>query len=98
MKLFVFLVNYKVGLDKVDEHLAAHRSYLQNGYKNGILLASGPRNPRNGGLIIGKFANLQAAKDFSKDDPFCINNIANYEIFEFEPVLHSEILKDFLQS
>lgn len=97
MKLFVCLVNYNVPLEQVEKHLSAHRSYLQQGYDDGILLASGPREPRVGGVVIGKFECINCAKAFAKADPFCVNNIASYEIIEFEPVLHSNILDNFLK-
>lgn len=97
MKLFVFLVNYTASIDKIDEFLAAHRSYLNDGYKEGFLLASGPREPRDGGLIIGKFECINCANAFAKADPFSKNNLAEYKIYEFNPVLHSEILNDFLK-
>ena len=35
---------------------------------------------------------------FSQADPFTQHNLARYEIFEFEPVLHADFLKEFLQS
>lgn len=96
--LFVLLVQYTVPLEDIEANLAAHRSYLQTGYDKGFLLASGPRTPREGGVIIGKFANRAAAESFSKQDPFVQQNLAHYEILEFTPVLHSTLLKSFLQS
>ncbi len=95
-KLFVCKVNYIQPLQKVEEFLIPHRAYLQQGYDKGILLASGPRNPKDGGLIIGRFTSKEDAISFSKNDPFCIHNIAIYEIIEFEAVLYATCLHDFL--
>lgn len=94
--LFVCMVDYLQPYEKVQEMLASHREYLKKGYEKGILLASGPRNPKDGGIIIGRFRDKSEAITFSKQDPFCLNNLAQYRIFEFEPVLHSEILTSFL--
>lgn len=96
MSLFVCLVHYTKPLEEVSQKLQEHRAYLQKGYEAGILLASGPRNPKDGGIIIGKFASKNEALQFSESDPYVKHNVAEYEIFEFEPVLYSEILGDFL--
>ncbi|RDU71680.1 GTP cyclohydrolase [Helicobacter aurati] len=96
MKLFVCIVHYTKPLEKVEEILPLHRAYLQECYNKGFLLASGPRNPRTGGIIIGKFKDKQEAILFSKNDPFCQKDTAEYEIIEFEAVLHSKHLNEFL--
>lgn len=95
--LFVLLVQYTAPLADIEANLAAHRSYLQAGYDKGFLLASGPRTPREGGVIIGKFDDMAAAEKFSKSDPFVQQNLARYEILEFTPVLHNALLASFLQ-
>lgn len=97
MKMFVFMVNYTQPFEKVEEILPIHRDYLKQWYAKGHLLASGPRNPKTGGLIIGKFVSKEEAIDFSNADPFCIHSVASYEIIEFDPVLHASCLKEFLQ-
>lgn len=95
--LFVCLVHYTKPLEEVLQKLDAHRAYLKKGYDKGILLASGARITRDGGIIIGKFANKDEALSFSQADPFTQHNLARYEIFEFEPILHAQILTDFLK-
>ncbi|RDU60121.1 YciI family protein [Helicobacter marmotae] len=98
MQLFVCLVHYTKPFEEVSLYLNEHRSYLKKGYEAGFLLASGPRIPKTGGIIIGKFVDENAAKSFAKNDPFTQHNVAQYEIMPFEPVLYAEILKDFLES
>ena len=90
--LFVILVNYTKELSAIEEILSAHREYLKTGYKSGKLVASGPQNPRNGGIIIGKFINKQEALDFTKQDPFDLNNADKCEVLDFNPVRHTDIL------
>lgn len=94
-KLFVCKVNYIQPLERVEEYLAEHRAYLKLGYDSNKLLASGPRNPKDGGIIIGRFDNKEDVSNFAKNDPFCINGIAIYDIIEFEAVLHAECIKNF---
>ncbi|TLD96191.1 GTP cyclohydrolase [Helicobacter jaachi] len=94
--LFVCLVHYTKPYEEVQTKLQEHREYLKKGYEKGILLASGPRIPKDGGIIIGAFEDKDAAFDFSCGDPFVQHNLAKYEILTFEPVLHAEMLNDFL--
>ncbi|GAB0172296.1 YciI family protein [Helicobacter trogontum] len=97
-KLFVCKVNYTKPFSQVEQFLAEHRAYLKLGYDSNVLLASGPRNPKDGGLIIGRFCDRDSVLDFAKKDPFCINNVAEYEIIEFDAVLYSKVLDDFFKA
>ncbi|RDU54829.1 GTP cyclohydrolase [Helicobacter sp. MIT 00-7814] len=94
--LFCIIVTYTKPIEEIEAVLPLHREYLAKGYEAGFLLASGPQNPRVGGLILGHFENKQSAEAFTKNDPYAQHNLAKYEIIEFSPVLHAEILKDFL--
>lgn len=94
--LFVCLVHYTKPLEEVSKKVEQHRTYLKKGYECGVLLASGPRIPKDGGIIIGKFSSKDEALRFSESDPYVLHNVARYEIFEFEPLLHSDILKDYV--
>lgn len=96
--LFVCKVNYTKPFEQVEKFLTEHRQYLKLGYDSSKLLASGPRNPKDGGIIIGRFDSMNSAVLFAKNDPFCINDVAVYEIIEFEAVLHAKCLNNFLNS
>ncbi len=98
LNLFVMIVKYKAPIEQIDSALQSHREYLKEHYKTGVLLASGTQNPRTGGVIIGKFLDKKAAVLFSENDPFVKQNLVEYHIIEFSPILHNEILSDFLGS
>ena len=95
-KLFICIINYTQPLEIIEKHLKSHRDYLKEWYAKDILLASGPKCPKDGGIIIGKFNNICEAILFSKNDPYTIHNLATYNIIEFDPILHSSILNEFL--
>lgn len=94
--LFCIIVTYIKPIEEIEKVLQAHRTYLQAGYDAGFLLASGPLNPRVGGLIIGHFSDKQEAQKFTQSDPYFLQNLATYEIIEFTPVLHATVLDSFL--
>lgn len=95
--LFVCKVNYTKPIEQVEAVRAEHRAYLKLGYDAGKLLVSGPRNPKDGGLIVGRFANMNEVLEFAKNDPFCLHGVAEYEVIEFEAVLYADCLRDFVQ-
>lgn len=95
--MFIAIVKYKKTLDEVDRFLQAHRDYLSEHYAAGDLIASGPQVPRTGGVIMIKAADREAVDAIIAQDPFFINDIADYQIVEFTPTkLCAPALSDFL--
>ncbi len=86
--LIVELV-YKKPIAEVDKHLQAHRSFLQSCYDQGLLVASGPKDPRDGGILIA-LTDKTTMNEVIKQDPFYINGVAEYHITQFEPVKYSD--------
>lgn len=96
MKHFIIKVNYLVPLEKIDGLLDEHRKFLQKGYDGGILLFSGPTNPRTGGIVAARGKSVDIVKDYFKNDPFLINNMAEYSYTEFNPVKHQDFLSEWI--
>ena len=93
--MFIAILTYKKPLSEVDKYLQAHRDYLAEHYAAGDFIASGPQNPRIGGVIMIKAANREAVNAIISQDPFNINGIADYQIVEFTPTMFcDERLKD----
>ncbi|MCA1956888.1 YciI family protein [Zymomonas sp.] len=93
----MFIVNlfYKKPISEIEKHIKAHRDFLDIHYQSGYFLASGAKNPRNGGIIL---VNSQISRDHLEqillEDPFRQNDIADYEIIEFVPSKYASILAD----
>lgn len=93
--MFIAILTYKKPLSEVDKYLQAHRDYLVEHYAAGDFIASGPQNPRIGGVIMIKAADREAVSTIISQDPFNINGIADYQIVEFTPTMFcDEQLKD----
>lgn len=84
--MFIVRLTYKKPLEMVDEYLKAHRSFLDQGYEKNYFLASGPQCPRIGGVILSQLKEVELLKQFLKNDPYHIHDIADYEFIEFTPV------------
>jgi uncharacterized protein YciI len=98
--VFIIELHYHVPLPELDTYLIAHRAYLDESYKKGIFIASGPQHPRTGGIIMAKGKDNDGnavTKDIlatiMDSDPFTIHKLATYKITEFNPVKFSETFK-----
>ena len=85
--MFIAILTYKKPLSEVDKFLAAHRDYLAEHYAAGDFIVSGPQTPRIGGVIMITADNRAAVNSIIAQDPFNINEIADYQIVEFTPTM-----------
>lgn len=85
--MFIAILTYKKPLSEVDKYLAAHREYLARHYAAGDFIASGPQTPRIGGVIMMKAESRTDVDVIISQDPFYINNIADYQLVEFTPTM-----------
>ncbi|HEY3270074.1 MAG TPA: YciI family protein [Geothrix sp.] len=79
----LILVRYRRPLSEVETVTEAHRAYLGTLKAQGVLLASGPLDPRFGGawLVRVQDENPLADLDTLRDgDPFYKAGLANYEL------------------
>lgn len=83
--MFLILLHYENGLDLVDQHLAAHASWLRRNYEKGRFLLSGRRHPRNGGVILCRAGSRAEVDVLVSEDPFASTGAARHEIVEFLP-------------
>lgn len=92
--LFVIDLTYISDLEKVEEHMQAHRDFLGEHYASGMFLASGRKEPRIGGVILaqGKRSEVEAAV---AADPFSIHGVARYVVTEFIPTMTGDALASF---
>jgi uncharacterized protein YciI len=97
MKHFIVEIKYKVPFEEVQKVLPAHRSYLDIGYANGMLLMSGPQNPKVGGIVIARADEEKEIRDYFLKDPYHTENVAEHRFIEFTPVRHNELIKSWLE-
>ena len=87
--MFIISLTYHKSLEEVDKHLSAHVEFLKEHYAKGIFLASGRKNPRNGGIILALAPSKTEIEAIIALDPFYIHDVATYEITEFTPSMTS---------
>jgi uncharacterized protein YciI len=89
------IVRYRKPLDEVLKFQEPHRAHLRELKAKGILLASGPLDPRTGGALLLRVpdGDAHAALDAVRDgDPFWKEGVAQYELLAWAPVLGKEDL------
>ena len=94
--MFIIQLTYKVPFKEVDKYLQAHREFLDYYYKQGLLLVSGPMKPRTGGIIIALTKDKTYLESVLQKDPYCLAEIADYQLIEFTPIKHRDELKDII--
>lgn len=89
------IIRYRKPLEDVLQVVEAHRSYLRGLQDRGLLLASGPLDPRNGGALLLRVPDdgVHAALDAIRDgDPFVREGCAQYELLPWAPVIGKDAL------
>ena len=89
------IVRYRKPLEEVLKHVDEHRAYLKELKEQGLLLASGPLDPRGGGALLLRVPDhdVHAALDQIRDgDPFTKAGVAQYEPLIWAPVIGKEDL------
>jgi uncharacterized protein YciI len=92
----IIIITYTAPFEQVSQHIVDHRSFLQTGYDKGMLLLSGPQNPKIGGIIVARGQSLEEIKQFMAGDPYLQRGVANYQFIEFEPVKSQSFMEDWI--
>ena len=75
------IIRYRRPLDEVLAHYEAHRAYLQQLKAQGLLVASGPLEPRYGGALLLRVPEdaVEATLDAVRNgDPYWQAGVAQY--------------------
>ena len=77
------IIRYRRPLEEVLAHHEAHRAYLQELKGRGVLVASGPLEPRYGGALLLRVPDdaIEASLDAVRDgDPYWQAGVGQYEL------------------
>ncbi|WP_455046137.1 YciI family protein [Leptotrichia trevisanii] len=87
--MYIVSLNYIKEVSEVEKHLEEHIKFLEKYYEMGKFICSGRKNPRTGGVILLNAESLSEVEKIILEDPFNINEIAEYEITEFFPTKYT---------
>lgn len=84
------LIRYRRPLDEVLAVSDAHRAYLLGLQERGLLLASGPLDPRNGGALLLRVPDGAVRETLDRirdEDPYTRAGVAQYELLPWGPTI-----------
>ena len=87
--MYIVSLNYVKEVSVVEKYLEEHVKFLEKYYEMGKFICSGRKNPRTGGVILLNAESLAEVEKIILEDPFNINEIAEYEITEFFPTKYT---------
>src|SRR5690349_17158526 len=95
--MFVLELIYTAPIEEIDALLPNHRAWLDAHYASGDFLASGPKNPRDGGVIIVAGDDRTRVEELVAGDPFGAAGLCTYRITEFVAVKTAPALEEHRQ-
>jgi uncharacterized protein YciI len=82
--MFVVTLTYVADIAEVDAENEGHVAWLDSQFADGVFLASGPRLPRHGGVILAAGIDREELNRRLSLDPFAEKCLADYTVIEFE--------------
>ncbi|WP_433028243.1 YciI family protein [Actinomycetospora sp. CA-053990] len=83
--MFVVVSAYNRAFGRGEPVRSEHLEFVKSCHDDGLFVASGPRRPAVGGLIIARGDDEQELRTLMLKDPFVRDGIASYEFFGFRP-------------
>ncbi|MFB8384003.1 YciI family protein [Streptomyces rubiginosohelvolus] len=81
--MFVLELTYTAPVERVDALMAEHITWLDEQYAAGVFIASGRKDPRDGGVILAVGEDRAAIERIAAADPFAAHDVCAYRITEF---------------
>ncbi|EEA93721.1 YciI family protein [Pseudovibrio sp. JE062] len=92
--VFVVDLHYTANIDQIEPLLEGHVAFLEEQYKAGRFIASGPKVPRSGGVIIATAESRELLEELLTKDPFYQQSVATYTVTEFRPSMKAQKLEE----
>ena len=96
--MFVITLTYTKPLVDVERHLATHIAFLDAYYAKGVFIASGRKVPRTGGVILAKAESRPVLEAILQQDPFYIEDVAEFDVVEFVPTKAAAGLEQLIET
>ncbi|MFF3393948.1 YciI family protein [Streptomyces sp. NPDC002669] len=95
--MFVLELTYTAPVERVDALLQDHVAWLDAHYAAGVFIASGRKNPRDGGVILAVGDDRARIEEITSADPFVVGGVCAYRVTEFIATKTSNELAPYRQ-
>lgn len=92
----IVISNYIRPHAELDATMPAHQAFLDECYRSGVFLLSGPRVPRGGGIILAQTPTRDALIDVLERDPFRACGLIDYEVLAWNMNRRAAVLPEAL--
>ncbi|MFI5856425.1 YciI family protein [Streptomyces parvulus] len=96
--MFVLELSYTAPLEAVDAVLPDHVAWLDELYERGVVLASGRKEPRDGGVIVAVAGDRARMEEIAAGDPFVQAGVCEYRVTEFVATKTAPALEPYRES
>jgi uncharacterized protein YciI len=83
--MFIILLTYTKPLTEVDQYLEPHKTWVAQGFADGVFVLSGGQKPRTGGCLLAIGADRGAIETRVAQDPFVLHGVATAQVIEVAP-------------
>lgn len=82
--MYVVELTFTQPVEEVAKQVEAHLDYLDKHYAQKHFIASGAKNPRDGGVILARASlSREQLEAILEEDPFKQHQLADYRIIDF---------------
>lgn len=83
--MFVVSLRFSSKQSQAALHMEGHKTWLQQGFDDGIFLLSGSLQARQGGALLAHNTSREALEERVRRDPFVSEGVVSAEITEILP-------------
>lgn len=95
--MYVIELTYQAPVAEIEAHRDQHRRFLDRHCLEGDFLASGPKELRDGGVILASpWLSLDELHAILGEDPFRRHGLASYRITRFAATRHQPALDELI--
>lgn len=84
MIFYTVVIRYSKSREEVGAVVDSHREYLNGFVSNGMLLASGPLETGDGGVLWIRTESRKALMEMIEGDPYSLAGVAEFSVLAFE--------------
>lgn len=95
--MFAIFLKFAENRARAPEFMDAHKSWIKQGFDDGVFLMVGSLQPNMGGAVLAHGISRDDIETRVNDDPFVIEGIVTAEILEISPARADQRL-DFLMA
>jgi len=96
MQTFLVELNFLKPFASFGDVVPQHRAFLQTGYDSGLLLMSGPRDDKTGGIVVARAPDLPTLQSFFELDPYKLNGLAEHRFMGFTAAKRAPLVEDWI--